>query len=87
MLCQERVQRQFDGLPQFGSIESHAGSKNKNRRLAGRVHERRLHQGKPADIPQAGEGNSLRGAVYAAESTVQKARNREEEPGLIAVLI
>lgn len=86
MLCQGRVQREFDGLPEFGNTEFGARSKDKDRSLAGRMHESRLHQGKPADIPKTGQGNSLRRAVRSAESTVQKARDREEEPSLIVLL-
>ncbi len=39
----------------------------------------RLHEGKSANVPEASQRNSLRGAVRSTKSTVQKIREREED--------
>ncbi len=51
MLCQRRLEVEFNGVRQFGDAQSHARSKDKDRGVAGRMHEGRLHKGKPADFP------------------------------------
>ena len=69
----------FDGMRQFGLIESHSRSKDEDRNVAGRMHEGRLHKAKPRIIPDPRERNSFRRAVRAVQSTVQKYGCFEEE--------
>jgi hypothetical protein len=83
MLRQGRLESGRDGVRQFGNAQSHAGSKDKNRSVAGGMHEGRLHEGKPEDIPQTGQRNSFGRAVRSTESAVSENREREEDPGLI----
>ena len=83
MLRQGRFESGCDGVRQFGNAQSHARSKDKNRSLAGGMHEGRLHKRKPEDIPQTNQGNSFGRAVRPTESAVPEDRECEEDPSLI----
>jgi hypothetical protein len=48
------------------------------------MYEGRLHEGKPANVPEASQRNSFRGAVRSAKSSVQKVGKREENSSLIS---
>ena len=67
------------------NIEPHTRSKEQDQSVAGGVHEGRLHQRKPENIPQASKGNSFRRAVRSAQNRVQKVREREENRDLIVI--
>src|SRR6266481_1318320 len=73
-------------LPQFGNTQSYRRSEDKNRGMAGRMHESRLHEGKPADLPEPFESNSFRRAVRSIKSAVQKDSRHDENPDLIPLL-
>jgi hypothetical protein len=47
------------------------------------MYEGRLHEGKPANIPEAGQGNSFRRTIRSVKSGVQ-AGEREENSSLIS---
>jgi hypothetical protein len=47
------------------------------------MYEGRLHEGKPANIPEAGQGNSFRRTIRSVKSSVQ-AGEREENSSLIS---
>src|SRR5882724_71476 len=70
-------------LRQFGNTQSYRRSEDKNRRMAGRMHESRLHEGKPADLPEPFESNSFRRAVRSIKSAVQKDSRHDENSDLI----
>jgi hypothetical protein len=50
------------------------------------MHESRLHEGKPADLPEPGESYSFGRAVRSIESAMQKDRRRDENSDLSALL-
>ena len=83
MLRQRCLESGCNGMREFGNAESHGRSKDKNRSVAGRMHEGWLHQRKPEDIPQPGQGNSFGRAVRSVESAVQENGEREEDRSLI----
>ena len=72
MLCQRCLEGEFNGVRQSGNAQSRARSKEKDRSVAGRVHEGRLHKGKPEDVPKTGERNSLCTAVRSVESAMSE---------------
>ena len=51
--------------------------------MAGRLHESRLHERKPADVPKSREGNSLCRAIRSVESAMQQDGEREEDRSVI----
>jgi len=73
-------------LRQFGNTQSYRRSEDKNRGMAGRMHESRLHEGKPADLPEPFESNSFRRAVRSIKSAVQKDSRHDENSDLIPLL-
>jgi len=83
MLCQRRLEGEFNCVRQSGNAQSQVRPKDKDRDVAGRMHEGRLHKRKPEDIPQAGQRNSFSRAVRSTESAVQEDNRREEDPSLI----
>ena len=85
MLCQRRFEVEFNGLRQFGNTQSYVRSKDKDRSVADRMRESRLHYGKPEDIPKTGERNSFCTAVRSVESAVSENDQREEDRSLIFV--
>ena len=54
--------------------------------MAGRMHESRLHEGKPADLPEPRESNSFRRAVRSIKNAVQKDSRHDENSDLIPLL-
>ena len=83
MLRQGRLESGCDGVRQFGNAQSLARSKDKNRSVADGMRKGWLHEGKPEDIPETGQGNSFRRAVRSVERAVQEKRERQEDPSLI----
>jgi hypothetical protein len=83
MLRQGCLESGFHGMREFGNAQSHTRSKDKNRSVAGRMHEGWLHQGKSEDVPETGQRNSFDRAVHPAESAVREKREREEDASLI----
>ncbi len=72
MLCQRRGEVEFNGLRQSGNAQSHARSKDKDRNVAGRMREGRLHKRKPEDVSQTGQRSSFCRAVRSVESAMQE---------------
>jgi len=82
LLHKRRSQSALDGLREFGVAKSHARSKDKDRGMAGRMHEGRMHEGKPPDISDSRQRNSFPEAVHSAERAVQKGEWREADSNL-----